>query len=199
MTLLKILNIRNRLQEERCVFSEVTRSILYAKCVRSKHPFHTVRRNVKSCLWMQVHEWTVSPRLISEIWLLTCYIQNPVRQTNINWYGETRCLMKHPRSAQVLRRRHQFPRNALSCLLSIFVSSNVKSFHQGASFYIFEDNEAVIKIITKDRRPTMRHVSRTHQVALDRFSQIKYVDTKNQLADILTKGSFTRDEWNHLL
>ena len=30
-------------------------------------------------------------------------------------------------------------------------------------------------------------------------SQIKYIDTKNQLADILTKGNFTRDEWNHLL
>ena len=29
--------------------------------------------------------------------------------------------------------------------------------------------------------------------------QIKYIETKNQLADILTKGSFTRDEWNHLL
>ena len=29
--------------------------------------------------------------------------------------------------------------------------------------------------------------------------QIKYVDTKNQLADMLTKGSFTRDEWDHLL
>ena len=29
--------------------------------------------------------------------------------------------------------------------------------------------------------------------------QIKYMDTKNQLADILTKGNFTRDEWNHLL
>ena len=28
---------------------------------------------------------------------------------------------------------------------------------------------------------------------------IKYVDTKNQLADILTKGSFSRNEWNHLL
>ena len=27
----------------------------------------------------------------------------------------------------------------------------------------------------------------------------KYIDTKNQLADILTKGNFTRDEWNHLL
>ena len=26
-----------------------------------------------------------------------------------------------------------------------------------------------------------------------------YVDTKNQLADILTKGSFTRDEWDNML
>ena len=54
----------------------------------------------------------------------------------------------------------------------------------------------------------MRHVSRTHRVALgwlfDRINldpkiQIKYIDTKNQLADILTKGNFTRDGWNHLL
>ena len=54
----------------------------------------------------------------------------------------------------------------------------------------------------------MRNVSRTHRVALDwlfdRINldpkvQIKYIDTKNQLADILTKGNFTRDEWNHLL
>ena len=29
--------------------------------------------------------------------------------------------------------------------------------------------------------------------------QIKYVDTKHQLADMLTKGNFTRDEWKHLL
>ena len=54
----------------------------------------------------------------------------------------------------------------------------------------------------------MRHVSRTHRVALDwlfdRINlepkiQIMYIDTKNQLADMLTKGNFTRDEWNHLL
>ena len=74
--------------------------------------------------------------------------------------------------------------------------------------YIFEDNEAVIKMIIKGRSPTMRHVSRTHRVALDwlfdrinldPMIQIKYIDTKSQLADILTKGNFTRDEWNHLL
>ena len=71
-----------------------------------------------------------------------------------------------------------------------------------------EDNEAVIKMIIKGRSPTMRHVSRTHRVALDwlfdRINldskiQIKYIDTKNQFADISIKGNFTRDEWNHLL
>ena len=88
------------------------------------------------------------------------------------------------------------------------VPSNVQSSRQEALLYVFEDNEAVIKMIIKGRSPTMRHVPRTHRVALDwlfdRINleskiQIKYIDTKNQLADILTKGNFTRDEWNHLL
>ena len=89
-----------------------------------------------------------------------------------------------------------------------FISSNVHSSREEALLYIFEDNEAVIKMILKGRSPTMRHVSRTHRVALDWFFdrinldpkiQIKYIDTKNQLADILTKRNFTRAEWNHLL
>ena len=29
--------------------------------------------------------------------------------------------------------------------------------------------------------------------------RFRYIDTKHQLADILTKGNFTRDEWNNLL
>ena len=45
------------------------------------------------------------------------------------------------------------------------VPSNVQSASQEALFYVFEDNEAVIKMIIKDRSPTMRHVSRTHRVA----------------------------------
>ena len=89
-----------------------------------------------------------------------------------------------------------------------FISSNVHSSRHEALLYIFEDNEAVIKMIIKGRSTTMRHVSRTHRVALDwlfdRINldpkiQIKHIDTKNQLADILIKGNFTRDEWNHLL
>ena len=73
------------------------------------------------------------------------------------------------------------------------IPSNVQSARQEALLYVFEDNEAVIKMIIKGRSPTMRHVSRTHRVALDwlfdRINldskiQIKYIDTKNQLADI---------------
>ena len=88
------------------------------------------------------------------------------------------------------------------------VPSNLQSASREALLYVFEDNEAVIKMIMKGRSPTMRHVSRTHRVALDwlfdRINldpkiQIKYIDTKNQFADILTKRNFTRDEWNHLL
>ena len=89
-----------------------------------------------------------------------------------------------------------------------FVSSNGKSSRKEALLYVFEDTEAVIKMIIKGRSPTMRHVSRNRIVALDwlfdRINldtkiQIKYIDTKNQLADILTKGNFTRNEWNRLL
>ena len=88
------------------------------------------------------------------------------------------------------------------------VPSSVQSSRQETLLYVFEDNEAVIKMIIKGRSFTMRHVSRTHRVALDWLFdrvnldskiQIKYIDTKNQLADILTKGNFTRDEWTHLL
>ena len=87
------------------------------------------------------------------------------------------------------------------------VPSNVQFSRQEALLYVFEDNETVIKMIIKGRSPTMRHVSRTHGFALDwlfdRINldskiQIKYIDTKNQLADMLTKGNFTRDEWDHL-
>ena len=73
-----------------------------------------------------------------------------------------------------------------------YVTTNVHSSQGESQLYIFEDNEAVIKMIIKG-------ISPTHRVALDclfdRINldpkiQIKHVDTKNQLADMLTKGNF---------
>ena len=59
----------------------------------------------------------------------------------------------------------------------------------------------------KRRSPTMRHVFRTHRVALDwLFDRINFgtqdpklnmLTPKNQLAEILTNGSFLKDEWGH--
>ena len=88
------------------------------------------------------------------------------------------------------------------------VTANAHCSQGKAQSYIFEDNEAVVKMIIKGRSPTMRHASRTHRVALDwlfdRINsdpkiQIKTVDTNNQIADSLFKVSFTHDEWCNLL
>ena len=94
----------------------------------------------------------------------------------------------------------------LNCLMLIMYPPTYAS--QGEyQLHIFEDNEAVIKMIYEGRSPTMTHVSRTHRGALDWLLdminletkiQIKYVDTRNQLAYILTKGT-SRNEWNQLL
>ena len=109
------------------------------------------------------------------------------RDTTSNWHTQNKT--KFP------TQHDNFDLNNVDC-----VPSNAN--------YIFEENEAMIKMIIKGRSITMRHVSRTHRVALDWLfdrinldptNQIKYVDTKRQLADILTKGNFTRDEWNNLL
>ena len=70
------------------------------------------------------------------------------------------------------------------------------------------DNEAVIKITIKGRSPNLRYVGRTHRVDLDFVSEcfrkdtgiaIRYVGTKNQMADLLTKGSFTGPQWSTLV
>ena len=44
---------------------------------------------------------------------------------------------------------------------------NAKLSHFEALLYIFEDNEAIIKMVIEGTSPTMRHVSGTHRVALD--------------------------------
>ena len=64
--------------------------------------------------------------------------------------------------------KHHKPHKKIDVMKDIdAVPSNVQSARQEALLYVFEDNESVIKMIMKGRSPTMRHVSRTHRVALD--------------------------------
>jgi hypothetical protein len=71
---------------------------------------------------------------------------------------------------------------------------------------VLEDNDAVIKMIMKGRTNRMRHVPRTHRIDLDWLFDVmredpgiklKYINTKNQVADIFTKGLFTAQQWSH--
>ena len=80
------------------------------------------------------------------------------------------------------------------------IPPNAQLFSGQATLYILEDTkkEAVMKQINKGRGPTMRHISRTHrmnldwlcgQINLDPTINTKNVNTKQQLAHRLTKGS----------
>ena len=89
-----------------------------------------------------------------------------------------------------------------------FVPPSLPISYGRAFLYALEDNDAVIKMIVKGRSPNLRHVGRTHRVDLDWLFErinkdpgmfVKWVGTKEQLGDILTKGSFTADAWNSLL
>ena len=76
-----------------------------------------------------------------------------------------------------------------------------------ARLVCLEDNDAAIKMILKGRTNKMRHVTRTHRIDLDWLFNviredpgvsIKYINTKKQVADIFTKGSFTSQQFLEL-
>ena len=64
-------------------------------------------------------------------------------------------------------KKHQQSQGKINVMENIdSVPSNVQSSRQEALLYVFEDNEAVIKMIIKGRSPTMRHVSRLTELHL---------------------------------
>ena len=89
------------------------------------------------------------------------------------------------------------------------IPPNTTHSSPSALLYVFEDNEAVIKMLIKRSKSHNEFCFTDPQrvaldwvfdrINLDPKIQIRYIDTKHQLADILTKGNFTRDEWYNLL
>ena len=165
----EILRIQNPLLEEHCAFLEVIHLFQLVECVRNKLQFHSSTESEIISLDAGLSSDGI---LALDLWDLIVSVLGNTTQTT----------ERPGRPANVL--------NNIDC-----VPSNVQASHQEALLYVFEDNEAVIKMIIKGRSTTMIHVSRTHRVALDwlfdRINldskiQIKYIDTKNQLADIPT-------------
>ena len=170
---------------ESCVFFVVEHSFLSVGCARNKLSVShssTESEIVSSRCWI-ANGWITCSRLVERgdrsVTLIEQY-----QTTNSS---SSRKLMINCRTWTTSPQTQILLRASLSCTF-------LKTMMQ--------------KKITKGRSPTMRHVSRSHRVARDRLFvrihldpqiQIKYVHTKNQLADMLTKGSFTRDAWDHLL
>ena len=74
--------------------------------------------------------------------------------------------------------KHQKSQGKINVMENIdSVPSSVQSSRQEALLYVFEDNDAVIKMIIRGRSPTMRHVS--HRVALDWLFDRINLDSKN--------------------
>ena len=79
--------------------------------------------------------------------------------------------------------------------------------HPLVKLIVAEDNEAVIKILSKGRSAKLRHVARTHRVNLDWLYDLfrqpeilaRYVSTNYQIADLGTKATTKGEPWHRLV
>ncbi len=79
--------------------------------------------------------------------------------------------------------------------------------HPQAKLIVAEDNEAVIKIISKSRSTALRHLPRTHRIEVNLLFEVcntpevivRYTNTKQQIADLMTKAMTKPDVWNHFI
>ena len=135
--------------------------------------FRTVQRNRKSFLWMQDWGWMVSLHLICGICSSKFFMG-----TRIRVFQNLETLI----NVKFVHHFTQFKNE-----------SNLREWSMTWSKLALPDNE----ICFQKLQSSSWFVIRSNQLGLK--IQIKNIDTKNQLADLPTKGNFTRDEWNHLL
>ena len=117
--------------------------------------------------------------------------------------------MKRPtRLERQTQQKRDEKRTAEDILLNVeYCPQSQPNVQTRARCWIMEDNEACIPMCAKGRSPKMQHVTRTHRVSLDWLYErvredpairIMYINTKSQLAGIMSKGSFTQATWNVL-
>ena len=171
-----------------CAFLEVIRLLQQVGCARNKLQFRTVQQNQKSCLRMQDWGWMVSPHMIYGIWS-SKFLET---RTRVIKNGETRLWtnVKFVQHLTQFKKRKQSQRVINDLDIVDFISSSVNSSHQEALLHVFEDNEAVIKMIIKGRSPTLRQ----YRINWD-------PKNPNQIHrhQKPTRRQTDQGEWNHLL
>ena len=187
----EILRTQNLRQVELCSFSEVMRLFQSVGCVRNKLQFRTVQQNQKSFPWTLDWGWTKT-----RTWFM-----GSDRHSSSRKHGSeksrtgrpcTNLVRAAPHKLQMRKKSHEM----IDDLENVdFIPWNVHSSRQEALLYIFEDNEAMIKMIIKGRSLTMRHVSRTHRVALDRLFHRINLDPKIQTRRHQKPARRHTDQW----
>ena len=142
----EILRTQSLLREEQCAFLDVIHLFQQVGCARNKLLFLTVQQNLKSSLWA-LDRLDGLPAL--ELWdLIVSVLGNISRVSDRSGQPDKDVQKRHKSQKKI---------DVMEDIDS--VPSNVQSARQEALLYVFEDNEAVIKMIIKGRSPTMRHVS----------------------------------------
>ena len=141
------LKTQNQHQEGSCVFSEVTRLCQQVGCARNRLQFHT---SLDAGLRMDgIHALTLWDLLIE------VFHSNRTKQKDPSEsYGKTRQHL----SSQTCTTRSQIKHTNVIPTNIDHIPSNTKNSDSIAILYVFDDSDAAT---------TMRHVSRTHRVALD--------------------------------
>ena len=178
---LEILKIQNPLLEEHCAFFEVVRLFQWVGCARNKLLFLTDQQNLKSSL---LDTWLRLDGLLAlELWDLIVSVLGNVSRVS-DRTGRPVNVISLKRKSMWWKTLILFPQMSNPQVVKLYCMC-------------LRTMKLWSKWLWKAGVQQMRHVSRTHRVALDwlfdRINldpkiQIKYIDTKNQLADILTKG-----------
>ena len=127
--------------------------------------------------WYRFTHWTVFPLLLCGIRWLKHFTVHRTRLCNPKGsYGEIRCRLTKPNMHNLIQCKHN---NVIPTKID-HIPPNTRHSGPSATLYVFVDSEAVIKMIIKGRSPTMRHVSRTHRVALDWLFDRINLNTANQ-------------------
>ena len=150
----EILKIRNPLLEEHCAFLEVTH--LFQSVWVCKKQTAVSHSSTESEIISLDTGLRLDGLLALELWDLIVSVFGSVSQIS-DRTGRPVYVQRNQKTQGKIHVMENFDS----------VPSNVQSSRQEAFLYVFEDNEAVIKMIIKGRGPTKRRVSRTHRVAFD--------------------------------
>ena len=153
---------------------------------------------------MLVFAWTEFPHLISGIWSLMCCVQIQIKRRNSRRNGNTPFAVKHQRNKWSHSVTRRCLRSILSCRMLILFPRTRNLLIKELCCTFLKTAKLWSRWSLKGKSPTLGHVSRTNRVALDwlfdrtnldhKLQQSRYVDSRNQLADLFTTGHFTRDE-----